>query len=94
MSWVRPGVRDVLASFPLSVKALIALDFPEFDRPAKATSEPVSGGALLIALALCKNVARRKLMGASVGSLDVEKSVIVAFCDVGRIDYNATRCGP
>ncbi len=94
MSWVRPGVRDVLASFPLSVKVLIALDFPEFDRPAKATSEPVSGGALLIALALCKNVARRKLTGASVGSLDVDKSVIVAFCDVGRIDYNATRCGP
>lgn len=52
MSWVRPGVRLVRASFEFSVKALIALDFPAFERPAKATSDPASKGALLILLAL------------------------------------------
>ena len=40
----------------------MALDFPEFERPANATSEPVSLGAFSIALALCKNAALRKLM--------------------------------
>lgn len=32
------------ASFLCLVKALIALDFPAFDRPANATSMPSSGG--------------------------------------------------
>ena len=40
MSCVRPGVREVRASFLFPVKALIALDFPELDLPAKATSQP------------------------------------------------------
>lgn len=55
MSCVRPGVRDVLASFRLPVSALMALDLPALLRPAKATSHPKSAGALLSALADCKN---------------------------------------
>jgi hypothetical protein len=43
INWVRPGVLLVRASFWL-VNALIALDLPAFERPAKATSQPVSGG--------------------------------------------------
>jgi hypothetical protein len=35
----------------------MALDFPEFDLPAKATSQPTSWGAFSMALALCRKVA-------------------------------------
>ena len=41
----------------------MALDLPELDRPANATSEPTSVGAFSIALALCKKAALRKLTG-------------------------------
>jgi len=61
MSWVLPGVREVLASLLLLVSALIALDFPALLLPAKATSQPKSAGALLKALADCKNSALLKL---------------------------------
>ena len=36
--WVRPGVLDVFASPFCPVRALIMLDFPTFERPAKAIS--------------------------------------------------------
>ena len=52
---MRPGVLLVRASFLLFVKALITLDFPELDRPAKATSLPVSAGDFVIEGALIKN---------------------------------------
>ena len=44
MSRVRPGVRLVRARSRRPVSALMALDFPAFDRPANATSRPRSGG--------------------------------------------------
>ena len=42
--WVRPGVLLVRAREFCSVMVLIELDFPELERPAKATSLPVSAG--------------------------------------------------
>ena len=44
MSCVRPGVFEVLAKLFLIVNALSAVDFPAFERPAKAISIPVSSG--------------------------------------------------
>src|ERR1700752_1462019 len=44
-SWVRPGVREVRASALRAVSALIRLDLPTLERPAKAISTPVIGGS-------------------------------------------------
>src|SRR5579864_1312748 len=44
-SWVRPGVRDVRASAPRLVSALMRLDLPTLDRPTKATSAPFIAGS-------------------------------------------------
>src|SRR5882724_3533069 len=44
-SWVRPGVFDVRASALRPVSALIRLDLPTFERPAKAISSPCIGGS-------------------------------------------------
>ena len=59
------------ANFLLFVRVLMALDFPAFDRPAKATSFPVSSGACLIEGALSKNSAllNKRLLG--IGDLQV-----------------------
>src|SRR5262245_57611608 len=43
-SWVRPGVCDVRASALRPVSALIRLDLPTLERPAKAISWPRIGG--------------------------------------------------
>mgnify|MGYP004138049393 CR=1 FL=1 len=89
MSCVRPGVREVRASFPCSVKVLMALDFPEFDLPANATSQPASSGAFSTALALCRNAAWRKFTGLGAALM----SVIFAICAKTRNVYNARRSG-
>src|SRR6266511_2604272 len=44
-SWVRPGVCDVRASAFRPVSALIRLDLPTLERPAKAISWPRIGGS-------------------------------------------------
>src|SRR5438874_274508 len=44
-SWVRPGVREVRASALRPVSALIRLDLPTLERPAKAISVPRIGGS-------------------------------------------------
>src|ERR1043165_562018 len=44
-SWVRPGVRDVRARLLRPVRALIRLDLPTLERPAKAISVPLIGGS-------------------------------------------------
>ena len=44
---MRPGVRLTRASPERCVMALMAVDLPEFERPAKAISRPVSGGELI-----------------------------------------------
>src|SRR6185437_1035091 len=43
-SWVRPGVREVRARLLRPVRALIRLDLPTFERPAKAISTPRIAG--------------------------------------------------
>src|SRR5271167_1569544 len=47
-SWVRPGVLEVRASALRPVSALIRLDLPTLERPAKATSTPTIGGNVSI----------------------------------------------
>src|SRR5712675_1625446 len=47
-SWVRPGVCEVRASALRPVRALIRLDLPTLERPAKATSMPAIGGSVSI----------------------------------------------
>src|SRR5262249_32069330 len=44
-SWVRPGVCEVRASALRPVRALIRLDLPTFERPAKAISTPRALGS-------------------------------------------------
>src|SRR5882762_1865466 len=44
-SWVRPGVFEVRASALRLVSALIRLDLPTLERPAKAISTPSGGGS-------------------------------------------------
>src|SRR6185312_11809728 len=57
MSRVRPGVLLVRASPCLPTIALMALDLPAFERPAKATSAPPSAGNCPGAAALMRNLA-------------------------------------
>ena len=65
---MRQGVLLVRARRELRVRAFMALDLPAFERPAKATSAPVSGGHCLSRLALIKNEALRKLIcNADIG---------------------------
>src|SRR4051794_4929265 len=47
-SWVRPGVCEVRASALRPVSALIRLDLPTLERPAKAISSPSIGGSVAI----------------------------------------------
>ena len=51
MDWVLPGVFEVLANFFWLAKALIKVDFPEFDLPQRAISLPVSEGKSLLSVA-------------------------------------------
>src|SRR3978361_1427071 len=44
-SWVRPGVLEVRANALRLVSALIRLDLPTLERPAKAISTPSGGGS-------------------------------------------------
>src|SRR5215813_6247130 len=44
-SWVRPGVCEVRASALRLVSALIRLDLPTLERPAKAISTPSMAGS-------------------------------------------------
>src|SRR5512146_3006495 len=57
MSRVRPGVLLVRASPWRPTMALMALDLPAFERPAKATSAPRSAGNCPGAAALTRNLA-------------------------------------
>src|SRR5581483_3794717 len=47
-SWVRPGVLEVRASALRPVSALMRLDLPTLERPAKAISTPAIGGSVSI----------------------------------------------
>ena len=69
ISWVLPGVLLVLANFRLFIMRLIALDFPTFERPAKATSVPLSSGMCDCLVAPSKNVGLHKSGGIDVFEL-------------------------
>src|SRR6185436_12201476 len=67
MVWVRPGVLLKKASFLRLARALIALDLPTFERPAKASSGPASGGKSAgFAAELTKRAWRKADKGAMV----------------------------
>jgi hypothetical protein len=70
---VQPGVLLVLASLRFPAMALMPLDFPALERPAKATSRPVSGGPCGNVLAPLRNTApckaRRHCAGRVSGAL-------------------------
>src|ERR1700674_3792911 len=54
-SWVRPGVLEVRASPLRLVSALIRLDLPTLERPAKANSKPfIAGNEAGVAAAAAK----------------------------------------
>src|SRR5829696_4686105 len=62
-SWVRPGVCEVRASALRPVSALIRLDLPTLERPAKAISTPRGFGSDSIepaAVANCHSWANRR----------------------------------
>jgi hypothetical protein len=78
-SWVRPGVRDGRASALRAQSALIRLDLPTLERPAKAISMPRIGGSDAIdpaAAANCHSPANN-LRPASISS--VESAASMAF---------------
>src|SRR5262247_2077781 len=54
-SWVRPGVREVRASALRAVSALIRLDLPTLERPAKAISTPFLGASDEAAATNCQS---------------------------------------
>jgi len=56
---VRPGVFEVRASPLWSQIAFNAVDLPALERPANATSAPVSGGSWCVSGALSTNCAAR-----------------------------------
>src|SRR4029077_5238033 len=67
-SCVRPGVLEMRASARRPVRALIRLDFPTLERPAKAISVPRMGGSEAMdaaALAKCHS-ATKSLRPASI----------------------------
>jgi hypothetical protein len=69
-SWVRPGVFEVRASARRPVSALMRLDLPTLERPAKAISTPRIGGSTSIdpaAQANCQSPAN-SLRPASVSA--------------------------
>ena len=74
-SWVRPGVCEVRASALRPVSALIRLDLPTLERPAKAISSPriggstsnVSGGVEELPVAREQLAAGFDLVGGEVG---------------------------
>src|SRR5690606_12415903 len=64
---VRPGVLLVRARDFCSVCALMALDFPALERPAKATSQPWSAGSWCRLCALIRYSAWRYGLGRVEG---------------------------
>jgi hypothetical protein len=62
MVWVRPGVLAVKARRLRPRIALIALDLPTLERPAKATSGGPGGGSWLDWLAAARNCACENIL--------------------------------
>src|SRR5207237_2294960 len=81
---VRPGVRLAYASRVSRANALMALDLPEFERPAKAISPDPAGGNCAIAAAAPSNFAptsgpaARDLCGAGFPLAEPVDSVTIA----------------
>src|SRR5688572_29387616 len=80
-SWVRPGVCEVRASALRPVSALIRLDLPTLDRPAKAISTPRGFGNDSIepaAVANCHSCANRR-RPASRSAAEKSDAALPAF---------------
>src|SRR6266545_723082 len=73
-SWVRPGVCDVRASALRPASALIRLDLPTFERPAKAISMPRIGGSRSTVAAAAANCQSPANSLRPAWSSDLEKS--------------------
>src|SRR5215472_12304677 len=87
-SCVRPGVLDVRASALRPVSALIRLDFPTFERPAKAISTPCIGGS-----AANTPAAALKLQSDANSRRPASISPAVKAADIGRTTHRQNVLG-
>ena len=75
------------------MRALIALDLPALLRPAKATSQPKSAGALFSALADCKNLKVVGRAGVGVDNVDLDTAtknkILVMNTPLGNLEATA-----
>src|SRR3981189_1261670 len=84
-SWVRPGVLEVRANALRLVSALIRLDLPTLERPAKAISTPSGGGS-----DSSEEAADRKRHSAANRFRDVSlSSELNASADIGLVFFQA-----
>src|SRR5438445_5521997 len=84
-SWVRPGVCETRTSALRPVSALIRLDLPTLERPAKAISSPRAFGSVsteLAADANCHSCANRR----RPASISAEENSDAALT-VGRLEH-------
>ncbi len=75
ISWVRPGVRDVLTRRLRLTKILINDDFPTLDRPEKAISGNASGGYWDGLVALVMNLAVWMIMVSHQVSVSINAGI-------------------
>src|SRR6185312_14632334 len=85
-SWVRPGVFEVLASALRPVSALIRLDLPTLERPAKAISMPCIGGNVSIEGEAQKNCQSPANSFRPDSISSASGSVIMIFRDYKNVD--------
>src|SRR6476469_4785303 len=77
-SCVRPGVRDMRARFLRPVSALIRLDLPTLERPAKAISTPrIDGSDAGVPAAPTKRHSRAKRRRPASISARVKRSAVI-----------------
>src|SRR6476646_6622727 len=77
-SCVRPGVREMRARFLRPVSALIRLDLPTLERPAKAISTPrIDGSDAGVPAALTKRHSRAKRRRPASISARVNRSAVI-----------------
>src|SRR5437016_4366186 len=91
-SWVRPGVCETRTSALRPVSALIRLDLPTLERPAKAISSPRAFGSVsteLAADANCHSCANRR----RPASISAEEKLDAALT-VGRLEHDPEKWKP
>src|ERR1700685_4141442 len=90
-SRVLPGALLVRASAWRCAMALMALDLPAFERPAKATSLPTSGGNCAGAAALTRNRASGNRLMLRAREPQAAAACSVQFAAVAQIDKDAEK---